>query len=534
MIKFTIISIYLILLNCALAFDIETPILEEKPIAGIPFYFKINVSSKIESDPFISFSPGSLEVLGKEVKKFQKMKRGDKFYHKEYAYKIISRRSGRFAIRKIVVELEGQKYKVKDVEYNILKTRPPPSNLFLQVEYKKKTYYVGERVDLTYYLYSRVNNQPPDVKEFPKLAKFVKRDYELDTLANQETTVELQGTIYKKTPLYVKTIYPINPGKNKIDSMVINAKYTHLVRMYQRSKVIRSKPAYINVLPLPAEEVPNDFTGLVGKHRIKTIMKRHNFRMNTPIEIKLVVSGPGALEKYAPPKLYTHNNLEEFETSAEIKTKGAISDPVKKVFLYTYLGRGPVALRQKLKTFSYFDPETETYEKVSVKLPQLIVSDGPIPVKNPTGKKSVSKKAKEIKIIAPDFTLQPFANNYFHKINIVLIFVLIIIVAGLFITKTEVDEDIKKLKSLCDQLQKDGITYSKLYTVLTFLEDKDTPEHTHISIKETLANSELSSESKEYFSMLLDCTEGSGYKKDFNLENLQFEKKYFQEILDMF
>ena len=64
--------------------------------------------------------------------------------------------------------------------------------------------------------------------------------------------------------------------------------------MALRVRTIRSETIKIDVLPLPTEGRPENFTGLVGDHKFRLNYNKTKYLANEPIELELVAEGEGA------------------------------------------------------------------------------------------------------------------------------------------------------------------------------------------------------------------------------------------------
>ena len=166
----------------------------------------------------------------------------------------------------------------------------------------KKTLYLGEGITVRYFLYSKVPVNSVDIKKYPKLNNFLKR-----FLQEQERSerVSVDGQLYLRTQIYAAKLFPEKPGEVKIDPLELSASYpvvrsgdpfgTFGLNRNFKTKTIASETVKLQVLPLP-QPVPENFTGLVGKHDFNLQFGQTKMIVNEPLEVKLTVAGGGALE----------------------------------------------------------------------------------------------------------------------------------------------------------------------------------------------------------------------------------------------
>src|SRR5690606_26513137 len=119
---------------------------------------------------------------------------------------------------------------------------------------------------------------------------------------------------------------------------------------------------------------PDHFTGLVGKHDFQLVVGQNKLIVNQPLDIKLTISGVGALENLEAPKVLNHQGLEEFEINGDLKITDA--NQATKIFDYTYLAKENLQLPPRDFILSYFDQETQTYVTETMNFPELVVAGG--------------------------------------------------------------------------------------------------------------------------------------------------------------
>jgi hypothetical protein len=209
----------------------------------------------------------------------------------------------------------------------------------------------------------------------------------------------VNGEVYLRTQIYAAKLFPEKLGTLKIDSLSLSATYPEsgrhdpfgafgLNREF-KTRTMNSEIIDIQVNPLP-QPVPPHFTGLVGQHDFNLQFNQQKLIVNEPLEIKLTVSGPGALEKLEAPTLIKHEGLEEFESTGDLKINDA--DSATKIFEYTFLAKQNLSIPASKLVLSYLDPNTGRYVPHELNMPEITVAGGAL---NPSPRKEEPNQKKD-------------------------------------------------------------------------------------------------------------------------------------------
>jgi hypothetical protein len=549
--------------------DVEVEVSPKEPVINESFFVTFRIKIIGDSSPYISFTPSGVQVSGKKEQgvsistvvingKFTTTK------EQNIVYELMAERAGSASLKNIKVEVGGKNVNLKDINLNILSAPKRIPDAFMEAEVSKTKAYVGEGIDVNYYLYFKSSIAANDIKDFPKLNRFIKRFHHINSPVE---AVQYHGQVLKRILAYSARIYPEKPGKAIIDPMKISVQVVEIEygnmggfgfgQQRIKNKDLASNVIEIEVLPLPSENVPAGFTGLVGEHEFLLTPGKDKYIVNEPIEIKLEVRGKGALEKMEAPLIYTDNNLEAFDTKGEVTETGTTS--AKKVFEYTYLARSPMNIKERIASFAYFDPAKGIYVEKKVNIPGFQVGGvaNDSIAKNGTSKDLQINSSESQGILskipfmsgesnpplkllkiekAPLGLVGPiFKNNKFNLqsitfLNLFLCLVIIFIAFSLWKFKNDdlhlIVSNNKEAKILVKKLKKTGMNYSDLYQLLKFLVNDST-----MSIYDSINNSQLEQDSKNYFKKLLELCEQKGYGQKKSDSQLNFEVKHFKELL---
>lgn len=548
--------------------DVEVVVEPKEPVINESFFVTFKIKATGSEEPYISFTPYGASVLGKSSQglsistvvingKFTTTK------EQSVVYELMAERAGQVYLRNVKVEINGKTIPVKEVRVNVLTEAKKIPDAFIEVETSKTKVYLGEGMDVRYYLYFRSSIAANDVAEFPKLNKFIKRFHK--TLNNSVETVQYKGQLLRRVLAYSARVYPEKTGTLVLDPMKLSVQIVEndysgfggFGSQRYRNKELASPRMEIEVLPLPAEGVPPGFTGLIGEHEFVLTAPKSKYLVNEPIELKLQVTGKGALENMESPIIYSDNNLEQFDTKSEVTELGA--QEAKKVFEYTLLARGKMNIPARELPLAYFDPGTGKYVEKKIPVPALEVS-GEAMAKSTTsgghdevagknsgdnasflnsflGSKAPSPEKNAQGLVGPTLIGQ---GRWFDKnimvLNVLLGLSLVAFIgnwaaAGRLQLKSPghhalIKRDIRLMK-------KRGLSYSELYRVLSYLDKTNKMAGGGVSLAEIVNESPLSKEAMEYFKNAITKVESGTYAKNHkgNVKDVNFEKKYFKELM---
>lgn len=460
-----------------------------EPLVNENFKVQFEISTQEGTDPVISFDPLNVDVVSRQetgVKTRTTYINGQLSTERSVMveYEMIAKRSGSAFLRDINVEIGGKRLKHNTIRINVLSTPRKARNILVKAEVSKEEAFVGESILVRYYLYNKVPVSSTDIKKFPKLDKFLKR-YHQEKMTAERASVD--GEVYTRRVIYTAQLYGTEPGTYTVDPITLGIQYSSRGNNPfntfgfgsrlggLRKMTLSSKPIEVRIKALPKDNVPKSFTGLVGEHSFNLELNKNKFVVNEPIELKLVVTGPGALELFEAPKIFTSQAIEEFEKNNDLKIAADFSGT--KTVLYTYLGREPVNIENKVIPFTYFDPNSLVFKTKNVDLGKIVVAGGvPLGQNKTTDESSASAKPKlpaTEQDIIPSQVLTPifkFENTYtYNAFKITVILVVVFLFGWGWIFKDALLSMRGNKANVLAELIKEGADYSKLHQVVQTL-----------------------------------------------------------------
>ena len=538
------IIIFIMLFVSQLSFgnDITIKKPATRPVMGEAFAVDFIIKTDSNQEPTIEFDTFGLDLISKSPGSYTSRTTyiNGKYTSEStmrYTYEFIAPKSGFAYLRNIRVESNGKVNKHPSIQFNVLKEAQRTANIFARAELDKERAYVGESVIVRYYLYNKTINpiNSSDIKKFPKLDKLLKR-YHQEKVSTEQ--VRIKGELYSRRVIYTAQVFAENPGIYKIDPIAFRVGYSKRgssfgnfgfgLRLGQSmTKTVRSKPVELDILPLPTENKPASFRGLVGNHTFKLQMNKNKFIVNEPIEIKLEVVGQGALELFEAPLILKDPSLEEFEKNSDFSMNADFT--AKKSFNYTYLARDGLKLGKTNIKFSYFDIESAKYVEKEIPLESIIVAGSTgfkksEKVDNKQVSKTTVSTSTEIEkfVFAPIYkSMSTFVYNakYIAYISLLLsLFYIIWIVFGRITTRKE------KEIPLLEEISKNGINYASLHKFICSKQTENTME-------EVVKSLSLDSKTEQYFLKLIEKVT-LNYKEDKDNTRLKINKKYFLKVYE--
>jgi hypothetical protein len=540
-----ILAFISVLFTLSLSANLSVIVSPTNPVAGESFEVYFTITTMESGDPFVSFDPYGLEVIGRrqEVAVQTQFINGKISTQRKVklVYEMVSDKARTARLSNIKAEIASKVFEHKNVSIKITKTRTEAKAIFVQAEVDNVAPYIGQGVDVKYYLYTRAALHSTEIKQFPKLNGFIKRFH---TVNNNGETVRVGNKLYKKILQYSARLYPIKSGTLKIDALRLIIRYSErgsnpfgsfgLAMGRLKERTVSSDTIKLEIKSLPSENVPAGFLGLIGRHGAKLSLSKSKYLINEPVEARLEIIGPGALEKMTAPILFNSNALEDFDIKADFVATDSRNG--RKIFDYTYLARANTNIAARTLDIYYFSPNSNRYESVSVKVPAIVIGGGGVALQKgvrkdlkqePRDKPLVEKQVNAVGIVAPLFTynlLSASTHDYrmlFRILLIIFILVFLEYLINLLSNKKYRAESQRVIKSMA----KRGLNYGDLTRVIFML--NNTSEDPRIVISEA----DLPEKDKKYFLKCLQILEYGDFSKGQSSDkDVKFIKKSFTTL----
>jgi len=235
--------------------------------------------------------------------------------------------------------------------------RPARGNIFITQTVNKHKVYVGEQVILTFSFFRRIDLwQSPTYQPSPLEGFWV---VELDTPERAEIKT-IDGLPYRVQEIK-KALFPIRAGKYTIGPATL----TYQTGFFSPPRRLKTEPISIEVIPLPEEGKPANFSGAVGKFTLSAQVDTPKGIQNEPITLNVKIKGVGYIEGLPEPEL---SHLEGFQKYDTTTTQNLIKQNElrgEKCFDFLLIPRLAGNLQIPSLHFSFFNPEDGRYHTLS-------------------------------------------------------------------------------------------------------------------------------------------------------------------------
>ncbi|HDN58441.1 MAG TPA: protein BatD [Candidatus Marinimicrobia bacterium] len=373
---------------------------------------------------------------------------------KSVSWRLAPTKTGKITIGPVEFKIKNRKYRTQPVVVTVRARASVPSGkpqakkkqvytgneVFLKAIPNKTSVYVGEEVDVVYYLYyNRVRTFSRD--KLPDAKGFWMESFPVKDVPDVETEI-INGRRYKKAEVQRIAFFPTVDGELVIDPMVLSCEVVIPRRrtgslfddffndpffdnpFFEKTKVVTvtSDSVRIKVLPIPGKNKPESFSGAVGRgFRIGATIDTTVVKQNQAISLRYVVSGEGNVNfiKLPEPDLPEYFEIFKPKIDRRVNNRGSsISGEV--VYEYVIIPRVAGEYTIPPMRFAYFDPVRKRFvEKSSrsFKLRVLPVSEVASDVYSGFSKDEISLLSEDIRFIDTEIgELRKIGDVFYKKV----------------------------------------------------------------------------------------------------------------------
>ncbi|HKI02820.1 MAG TPA: BatD family protein [Thermoanaerobaculia bacterium] len=183
---------------------------------------------------------------------------------------------------------------------------PAPPEVFLRADVQPRQPVVGQQVIYTLYLYTRADIAALSPSGVPTFHGFWVQDIPIPQQIPTEM-VESDGRRYGRVPLLRKALFPLRPGRFKVEPAVVDLTVQRYDRNFffgppiARPEQVRlqTEAQAIDVQPLPA--APPGFGGAVGQLALTADLQPKQVRLGEAATLTVRLSGAGNLQGVREP-----------------------------------------------------------------------------------------------------------------------------------------------------------------------------------------------------------------------------------------
>jgi hypothetical protein len=344
----------------------------------------------------------------------------------DYLYTLRPEKVGRLTIGSATLDFKGTSYRTEPIEVEVVSGSvsgknpprtgvPTPSvpaapeevttnDLFVRVEFDRRTVYVGQQVTATYALYNRANLINVQYGQVPSFTGFWTEEiFDAERLNFQQQVIG--GRRYQVAVLKKLALFPTTGGEIEVEPLQLVCDLRQpsrdLFDFFGRTRRahISTQPATITVKPLPSEGKPPDFSGAVGQYTLKAAVDETQVAAGEPLELTVEIRGEGNLKTLPPPQLPALDDFRSFDpeiSESSSHTGGHIGG--SKTYSYVLIPKKEGSYHIAPLTITFFDPEKAQYRQVRSEPIDIRV----LPGQEETYPLTVGLNKEEIRVLGKD------------------------------------------------------------------------------------------------------------------------------------
>ena len=302
----------------------------------------------------------------------------------ELTYYMTANEPGPVLLPAITVTYDGKKYKTEPVSINVLKP-DTTDKMLLNVTLSEEKCYVGQPVIMTleWIILTEVKNAGFNVPVFNS-DDFYFEDITLNDRSASQNTHRINGVevqlkeerkTYKDTNAAIisfqKVLIPKKTGEIELPPSSVSASVAVGVTrrrdfwgkaQYQYKQfMVSSDSSTLEVLPLPAEEKPKQFYGLLGRYKISASATPTKVSVGDPITLTIKIGGNPFLKPVRWPDLEAINTLKNNFKIPDQRSSSVIEKGYK-VFTQTIRAYNDKVTEIPPIPLAFFDPGSGKYK----------------------------------------------------------------------------------------------------------------------------------------------------------------------------
>ena len=326
-----------------------------------------------------------------------------------YHFSLAANRPGEYTIPAMTAQVEGQSLASEPLKLTVTQPNaPPPAGVnassqaaFMKLTLSKNKIFVGEVITGQLELYFR-----QDVQNYGQfhINALTADGFTTDNkfVEGQHRRVQMDNTAYTVVPAFFTltarktgpaSVGPIT-GSVVVELPSANPQRDPFFEQFgirspmfssgeQRQIQLATDAVTVNLLPLPGQNKPADFSGAVGNFTMTVSAGPTNVAVGDPITVHVQISGRGDFDTLALPDQNAWHDFKTYPPTQNVKTTDQLGMEGTKTFEQIITPQNPDVHELPAFSFSYFDPDAGSYRTLTEPAMQLVVRSGgstPAPV----------------------------------------------------------------------------------------------------------------------------------------------------------
>jgi len=370
---------------------------------------------------------------------------GNSTSEKSINYIIMPKQVGSYSLQ-AVVKIDGHTYETNTIDVTVSERDTnldgETEDVFIKTVVSNNETYFGEKVIVSYELYTRYNISQYGFLDSVELDGFIIDEIQEDSLTANYVTID--GNQYAKYEVKKLVLNPVKVGSYEIPS------YNFQVNLSTGDFFSPSEPQYLQTEPvsmvvkeLPITNQPVNFSGLVGDYTIDAHYDKASVAYGDPVTLKVDIEGQGNLDLF--------DNFIDSEALADFSVyetdQAPITDTadnqyhVQRAYQFILVPKNIGDFNIGDIAIDYFDTSTESYKQLIIPGTTIHVS-GTVPEQNdmttetsaPQGTVTVSQVNYDDSSNKDQYSIH-FSKNVVRNVIIIIICVIILGIGYVIIKK---------------------------------------------------------------------------------------------------
>jgi hypothetical protein len=289
-----------------------------------------------------------------------------------FIYDLFPNKVGHYRIPSISVVIDGKTYTSSPIDIDVgdkpnaegKESQNINEKVFMRAFIGSKDVYVGQRTPLTIKVF--VKDLSLQLAGVPSLTP---DGFVADPTANMQKGKEVLNGVSYDSLTFDTNIYPTKPGTVQVGPLVSQGELVYRIKKSDdilgdifgntetRPITLHAPAMTINVLPLPAEGRPQNFSGAVGQYDFKASVGPSLVKVGDPLTLRMTITGQGHLKDLTAP-VFNDSRFKTYDPQVKVDDN---SKTIEQVIIPTAQDITEVPPL----SFSYFDPQEKKYKTIT-------------------------------------------------------------------------------------------------------------------------------------------------------------------------
>ncbi len=309
----------------------------------------------------------------------------------DFKYNLIPLKTGPLTIPVVSINIQGREYRTDPIHLNISEVSETPIEqklAFVKHFLSLSQAYPGQQLHYTFELYIRQGLQVRNLNfSRPEFSDFLVKD----SVQKDSVIKNIEGVLFEIYTVQL-ILFPQKTGKLTI--LPASLEGQQLAGKSQRGSALKSlrdsffgeelqpfqlrtKPLTLEVMPIPSDNQPLGFYGLVGEFNLQAELSQSEIKVGESATLTITISGTGLPETIQKPVLILEESLKIYEDQPLFESDLEGDQQIgKAIFAMAIVPSKPGTIAFPPLSISFFNPETRLFETADVQLAPISVVPG--------------------------------------------------------------------------------------------------------------------------------------------------------------